>query len=123
MRDGRAEAADDRGGGMVRRLLVGFQAVALALMVAVALPAGSAHADVSDTPVATGCAAGFDHLSVASLEAQGYAPDIFDLNNNGFVCGLPLPDGFHQQLCGSLCSVPVSYMFRDDDNPAQVHAG
>jgi hypothetical protein len=85
--------------------------------------AGAALAAPAQTPPETGCPAGYQHLSVTSLEAQGpyMAPRAIDTggNNNGFVCGLPLPPAAAEQACGGPCPVPVIYLFRDDDSPAR----
>jgi hypothetical protein len=110
---------------MVKRLFVAFHAAVFAALTALAvgLPTVRASAGVSQTPVATGCAAGFAQLSVVDLESQGYgfAP-LVDTNKDGFICGRALPEGFQEQLCDSTCTVPVSYNFVDDNNPAIVHA-
>ena len=114
---------------MVKRLFAALQAAvfALAIALAVVVPTSSASADVSQTPIATGCAAGWDLLNVDAMTAQGYhLPSAVDAsgNQNGFVCGLPLPAGFNHHVCGSDCP-PVLYYFTDDDNPAQqgAHVG
>src|SRR5438128_2021361 len=82
---------DDRGGGMsftsVRALLV-----VLALAATAAVAAATARADVSQTPVTTACATGFQRLGVAAMEAIGpyYVPRLVDTagNGDGYVCGL-----------------------------------
>jgi hypothetical protein len=93
---------------------------------AAALAVGTASADVSQTPIETGCPAGFEHLSVASLEAAGLyrLPRRLDTagNNNGFVCGLALPEAVRLALCGPACDVPVLYQFVEDANPANQRA-
>jgi len=98
------------------------------------LAVGTARADVSQTPVATACPAGFELLSVASLEATApyRLPRLVDTaeNNNGSVCGHALPDSVRDADCknggpvacilGQL-GLPL-YRFTDDDNPANQNA-
>jgi hypothetical protein len=105
--------------------------VGLLIAAGAALAVGTARADVAQTPVATACPAGFELLSVASLEATGpyILPRRVDTpgNNNGYVCGLALPDSVRDATCrftpgGNACKLaqlglPV-YHFIDDDNPA-----
>jgi hypothetical protein len=90
------------------------------------LTVGVANAAVAapvQTPTETGCPAGYQHLSVTDLEARApyMAPRAIDMggNNNGFVCGLPLPAAAAEQACGGPCPVPVVFLFRDDDSPAR----
>jgi hypothetical protein len=91
-----------------------------------ALAVGTASADVSQTPIETGCPAGYEHLSVASLEATGpyRVPRRLDAagNNNGFICGLAFPEAARLALCGPSCPVRVLYLFAEDDNPASLRA-
>ena len=113
----------------VRALLVGLLIAAVA-----PLAVGTARADVSQTPVATACPAGYEHLSVASLEAAGpyILPRRVDTagNNNGYVCGLALPDSVREVHCkhGGLVACILAqlglplYEFKDDDNPASKEA-
>ncbi len=65
------------------------------IAVVLTVAAGTAGAGLSQTPVETGCPAGYERLAVASLEAQGphILPRLVDTegNNNGYVCGLVLP--------------------------------
>lgn len=109
----------------VRAFLVG-----LLIAAGVASSAGTARADISDTPVETACPAGYERLSVASLEAAGpyVLPRRIDTagNNNGYVCGLARPDSVRDAFCmiggGNSCTLaqlglPI-YLFNDDDNPA-----
>lgn len=109
----------------VRALVIGLLITAVA-----ALGVGTARADVSQTPVATACPAGYERLSVASLEAAGpyFLPRRVDTagNNNGFVCGHARPDSVRDAFCmiggGNACNLaqlglPI-YLFVDDDNPA-----
>jgi hypothetical protein len=95
------------------------------------LATGAAAAStVAETPRVTACPAGFERLSVASLEAQGpyIVPRLVDTagNGNGYVCGLAAPDPVRGGICkkygGPACGLqelglPV-YQFKDDDNPA-----
>ena len=81
-----------------------------------------------------GVSAGFEHLSVASLEATApyRLPRLVDTagNNNGSVCGHALPDSVRDADCknggpvacilGQL-GLPL-YRFTDDDNPANQNA-
>ena len=88
---------------------------------ATALLAGSlaitgAGAAQAETPVQTGCAAGWPLTSVASLTALGYrAPARVDAagNNAGYICAHRQPI----KQCGETCPVPVFYNFRDNDLP------
>jgi hypothetical protein len=102
---------------------------------ALAVAAGTASADVSQTPVATSCPTHFSLLSVASLEALGpyLLPHYYDVttgNNNGYVCGFPLPDAVRAVDCklGSTVACQLQqlglplYRFTDDDNPAGQRA-
>lgn len=104
--------------------------VGLLIAAGVASVAGTARADVSETPVATACPAGYELLSVASLEAAGpyFLPRRIDTagNDNGYVCGLARPDSVRDAFCmiggGNSCNLaqlglPI-YLFNDDDNPA-----
>ena len=109
----------------VRAVLVGLLTAAVA-----ALLVATARADVSQTPVATGCPAGFQHLSVAALEAAGpyYLPRLVDTagNTNGSVCGLAQPDSVRDAFCktgGTVACLLAQlglphYVFKDDDSPA-----
>jgi len=108
-----------------RVLLIG-----LVIVLAAPLAVGTARADVSQTPVATACPAGYQHLSVASLEAAGpyHVPRLVDTggNNDGYVCGLAQPDSVRDAFCkqGSVVACLLAqlglphYVFKDDDNPA-----
>ena len=108
--------------------------IALIAAVAAAIVVGTASADVSQTPVETGCPAGYELLSVVSLEAAGpyLAPRRVDTagNNNGYVCGLALPDSVRDAFCETVgpnaCNLaplglPI-YHWTDDDNPASQTA-
>jgi hypothetical protein len=109
----------------VRVLLVG-----LVLAAGAPLAVGAARADVSQTPVATACPAGYALLSVASLEASGpyYLPRLVDTagNNDGSVCGLAQPDSVRDAFCkqGGVVACLLAqlglphYVFKDDDSPA-----
>jgi hypothetical protein len=106
----------------------------IALLTAVAATAlaaiSAATATAAETPLTTACPAGYELLAVASLEAQGpyILPRRVDTagNDNGYVCGLALPDAVRDATCmiggGNACNLqalglPV-YNFTDDDNPA-----
>jgi hypothetical protein len=102
----------------------------LATALATVFALGSAPAGASQTPVTTACPAGYELLSVASLEAAGpyIVPRRIDTagNNNGYVCGLLRPDAVRDAFCemggGNSCNLarlglPI-YLFVDDDNPA-----
>jgi hypothetical protein len=95
---------------------------ALAVAAVVAAGAGTAGANVTQTPVATGCPAGFARLSLDWLASQGpyHAPAQLDAagNQDGYVCARALPDAARDELCGPSCLVPVLYEFTEDDNPA-----
>jgi hypothetical protein len=112
-----------------RVLLIG-----LVIAAAAPLAVGAARADVSQTPVATACPAGYAHLSVAALEAAGpyYLPRLVDTagNNNGYVCALAQPDAVRDAFCklGGVVACQLAqlglphYLFQDDDNPASQKA-
>jgi hypothetical protein len=101
----------------------------LAAAVAV-FAAGSARADVSQTPLATACPAGYELLSVASLVASGpyVLPRLIDAtgNGDGYVCGLAVPDSVRDAFCRQgdpvACALEQAglpkYVFKDNDNPA-----
>ena len=109
----------------VQALLVGLLIAAVTL-----IAVGTAGADVSQTPVATACPAGYEHLSVASFEAVGpyLVPRRVDTtgNNNGYVCARAQPDSVRDAFCklgGTVACILGElglphYLFRDDDNPA-----
>jgi hypothetical protein len=40
-------------------------------------------------------------------------------NQDGLICGLPLPEPVRQQLCGPDCPVPITYVFDENDLPAR----
>jgi hypothetical protein len=106
---------------MTKRFLL-----ALVLAASAAVAAGGARADVSQTPVATGCPAGYAHMSLDELLAAGpyFVARRVDAagNDNGSVCALALPEAARLALCGASCPVPVLYQFTDDDNPAKLNA-
>jgi hypothetical protein len=89
---------------------------------------------VSQTPVATACPAGFDRLSVDSLETVGpyYLPRQVDTagNNDGYVCGHAQPDSVRDAFCKQGGTVAClleqlglpHYLFKDNDNPASRNA-
>lgn len=101
-----------------------------ALATAAAVGVGSARGDVAQTPVSTGCPAGFDHVSVASLPNPPYRlPARLDAagNNDGFICALALPEAVAEAFClnfepGACNLVQLGlplYEFIEDDNPAE----
>jgi hypothetical protein len=111
-----------------------FLLAGLALITAAtALPAvGTARANVSQTPVVTGCPAGFDDLSIAALEASGPYPDsVFGGidragNDNGYICGLAQPDAVRDAYCRQGAQIACEleqlglphYVLKDDNSPA-----
>lgn len=109
----------------LRAVLAGLvTAVVASLFVA------TARADVSQTPVVTGCPTGYEHVSVTSLEAAGpyAAPRVIDTagNNDGYVCAHAQPDSVRDAYCRQgfalAClfeqlGVP-HYLFQDDDSRA-----
>lgn len=111
---------------MTKRLASALTLAAAVAVATVAVPAGSASADVSQTPVKTGCPSGYQHLRLEFLASQGPYQVPFRLdaggNNNDLVCGLAVPEAVRRALCGPDCPVPVLYEFTEDDNPAQLHA-
>jgi hypothetical protein len=108
--------------------------VVLLLAVGAPVAAGTARADVSQTPVATACPTGFDRLSVAALEAVGpyYVPRLVDTagNDDGDVCGRAQPDSVRDAFCkqgGTVACLLAQlglphYVFKDDDSPASRNA-
>ena len=111
----------------VRALLVALLTAAL-----VSALAATAHADPSQTPVVTGCPAGYEHVSVAALEAAGPypAPRVIDRagNDNGYVCAHAQPDSVRDAFCRQGHALAClfeqlglpHYLFKDDDNPARA---
>ena len=90
------------------------------LSATVALAAGpfaaaTAAADTPPLPTETGCAVGqaltldylrqFDYRVPFQIDAEG--------NNDGIVCGVPLPD-VYREICCPTATVPVIYLFRDN---------
>lgn len=108
---------------MTKRLASTLTLAAALVVAAVVVPVGSASADVTQTPVTTGCPSAFEHLTVDFLESQGpyQAPRRTDDggNKNGYVCSKPIPEAARLAHCGPDCPVPVLYLFKDDDSPAQ----
>ena len=113
------------------------RALLVALLTAAVLSAFTvtANADTSQTPVVTGCPAGYDHTSVAALEAAGpYSrPRIVDAagNANGYVCAHAQPDSVRDAFCrqGAVLACLFEqlglphYLFTDDDSPASDKSG
>ena len=108
---------------MAKRLASTLTLAAALAVAAVAVPAASASADVSQTPVATGCPTGTPPLSLAFLASQGPYQLPFRLdaagNNNGIICAHAVSEAARLAHCGPDCPVPVLYLFRDDDSSAQ----
>jgi len=115
----------------VRSARTGLAAVIAA---AVALAAGTARADVARTPIVTGCATGYERLSIAALEESGPYPDnVFGGidragNNNGYICGLAQPDAVRDAYCRQGAQIACEleqlglphYVLTDDDNAAST---
>jgi hypothetical protein len=109
-----------------RRLFVLGLLVAAASLAA----AGPAQAEVSQTPGATACPAGYALMSVTVMEATGpyYVPRLVDTggNDNGLVCAKPQPDSVRDNDCkhgGEVACLLAGlglphYLFKDDDSPA-----
>ena len=107
---------------LARRRTAALGTAAVAVLAPLAVLWSGAPAGAVDTPPQTGCPAGYQTLSVSWLESQGpyMLPAILDDpanggNDDGYVCGLPLPDAAAVQLCGGPCGVPVLYQFRDNN--------
>jgi hypothetical protein len=102
-----------------------FGLAALAAAAPVAMLVTAAPAGAVDTPLQTGCPAtgqvdgktvGSQTLSVTDLLAQGYVhPRDVDVNGDGVICGVPLPESAAEQFCGGPCAVPVLYFFSDNE--------
>ena len=99
-----------------------------ALLFGAALLAGpltaAAAADTPSLPTETGCPAG-QALTLDFLrEVGGYnVPFILDAegNNDGIVCGLPVPEAQYNKLCpDGGCGVPVIYLFSENRLPARM---
>jgi hypothetical protein len=114
---------------MFRRAFVVLHSLLFAFTIAavVAVPTGTAGADVSQTPVTTGCPTGQPLMNIQELEtAQGH-PYLLaemldqDVNQDGFICAKLISDGHTTALCGPDCPF-VLFLFRDNDIPAQWHA-
>ena len=108
---------------MTKRLASTLTLAAALAVAAISVPAATASADVSQTPVATGCPTGTPPLSLAFLASQGPYQLPFRLdaagNNNGIICAHAVPEAARLAHCGPDCPVPVLYLFRDDDSSAQ----
>jgi len=108
---------------MTKRLASTLTLAAALAVAAISVPAATASADVSQTPVATGCPTGTPPLSLAFLASQGPYQLPFRLdaagNNNGIICAHAVPEAARLAHCGPDCPVPVLYLFREDDSPAQ----
>jgi hypothetical protein len=96
----------------------------------VALLAAAAGASPADTPVVTGCPAGFSLFAVGTGPYK--VPGRLDSpanggNGDGYVCALTLPDAVRDEHCmrGELgacllqqAGLPL-YLFNDNNNPAR----
>lgn len=89
------------------------------LSATVALAAGpfaaAAAADTPPLPTETGCPVG-QALTLDYLGPLGYQlPFQIDAegNNDGIVCGVPLPDAYRERFFPT-APVPVIYLFRDN---------
>src|SRR3954452_14148290 len=113
-------------------LFKGGRLFVLSLLIAAASLAvvASAQAEVSQTPGATACPAGYPLMSVTAMEATGpyFVPRLVDTggNNNGLVCAKPQPDSVRDNDCkhgGEVACLLQQlglphYLFKDDDSPA-----
>ncbi|MDX6210415.1 MAG: hypothetical protein QOE24_2806 [Frankiales bacterium] len=104
----------------VRRYGVRVSRSAVIMLAAVGLAAAPVTSAVAETPPVSGCPAGFQTLSVATLTGIGYrVPGFVDNpanggNGDGVVCGKPINPTRTAQLCGTPCGVPVLYLFEDN---------
>ena len=113
---------------MTRRLVL-----ALAMAATAATTAGGARADVSQTPVATGCPAAYS-LFPAGTPPYRVAALLDDPanggNHDGYVCALALPDAMRDAFCArgllGYCLLQQlglpAYQSTEDDSPANQHA-
>jgi hypothetical protein len=104
--------------------------VTLLVAAVVSALVATANASRSQTPVVTGCPAGYEHVSVAALEAAGPypVPRIIDTagNDNGYVCAHAQPDSVRDAFCRQGHALAClfeqlglpHYLFKDDDSPA-----
>src|SRR5690242_9562554 len=89
---------------------------------------GPAQAEVSQTPGATACPAGYPLMSVAEFGAPYYVPALVDTggNDDGWVCAKPQPESIVDKDCKQggevACLLDAlglpHYLFKDDDSPA-----
>jgi hypothetical protein len=104
---------------LARRCRVSISRTAVIMFAAVGLAAVPVTSAVAVTPPVSGCPAGFQTLSVATLTGLGYhVPALVDDpanggNGDGVVCGKPINPTRADQLCGGPCGV-VLYGFRDN---------
>lgn len=104
----------------MNKTAIGVWTTTAALVCLSAVASSSANAD---TPSQTGCAAAYDRLAVADLEALSsnyHLPGILDDpanggNGDGFVCGKPFNQQATENVCGNPCAVPILYNFYEDD--------
>jgi hypothetical protein len=113
----------------------GARLFVLALLIAAVsvVVIGPAQADVSQTPGATACPAGYDLMTVAEFGYPYIVPGIVDAagNQNASVCAKPQPDSVRDKDCkqgGEIaCELQAlglpHYLFKDDASPAFKAAG
>jgi hypothetical protein len=104
----------------IRRLTT---ALLVGLLLTLSLGTATAAAAPPELPTETGCPAGFQVLVVSDLLAIDVDYDIAvtldaEGNQDNRVCGLALPEGSRQGLCGPDCPVPILYLFDENDLPA-----
>jgi hypothetical protein len=107
--------------------------LAIAVAATAAVTAGGARADVSQTPVATGCPAAYSLFPVGTPPYRVAA--LLDDptnggNGDGYVCAHALPDAVRDAFCArgllGYCLLHqlglAAYQFTEDDSPANQHA-
>jgi hypothetical protein len=103
-----------------RRCRIFLSRSAVIMLASVGAAAVPVTAAVAATPPVSGCPAGFQTLSVATLTGLGYrVPGFVDDpanggNGDGVICGKPINPTRTAQLCGIPCGVPVLYLFEDN---------
>jgi hypothetical protein len=113
---------------MTKRLVL-----ALAVAAAAAGTAGGARADVSQTPVATGCPTAYSLFPVPTPPYR--VASLLDDpanggNHDGYVCAHALPDAVRDAFCArgllGYCLLQQfglsAYQFTEDDSPANQNA-
>ena len=102
----------------------------VAALAAVAIPATGANAATADTPVVTGCPAGYAVFAVGTFpyRVAGLIDDPANGGNgDGYVCAHQLPDAVRDAFCArglmGFCFLQElglpAYLFKEDDSPAQ----